>query len=189
MLGDHIAEDWMQEVLWPAADAFLYAMATEDQAHSPPKPHPASPSTSEESKGAEKELNSLSDSSKPAAKEKKLKKSPQPKVALETRSETDVLDDGYKWRKYGQKSVKNRIHPRSYYRCNIPGCTVKKRVERSTHDPAIVVTTYQGKHNHYRRDHHPVHPPWPLADNNEYLVHPPWPLQQADNGQHISPTA
>jgi hypothetical protein len=27
-------------------------------------------------------------------------------------SDVDVLDDGYKWRKYGQKVVKNTQHPR-----------------------------------------------------------------------------
>ncbi|KAK4411157.1 putative WRKY transcription factor 12 [Sesamum angolense] len=30
----------------------------------------------------------------------------------QTRSDVDVLDDGYKWRKYGQKVVKNSLHPR-----------------------------------------------------------------------------
>ena len=34
------------------------------------------------------------------------------KIAFRTRSEEDVLDDGYKWRKYGKKSVKNSPNPR-----------------------------------------------------------------------------
>lgn len=38
--------------------------------------------------------------------------------------------------------------PRSYYRCTTQKCTVKKRVERSFQDPSIVVTTYEGQHNH-----------------------------------------
>lgn len=37
---------------------------------------------------------------------------------------------------------------RSYYRCTSQQCTVKKRVERSSGDPQVVVTTYEGKHNH-----------------------------------------
>lgn len=45
---------------------------------------------------------------------KKKKNVPQ-RVAFHTRSEEDILDDGYKWRKYGQKSVKNSVHPR--YNC------------------------------------------------------------------------
>lgn len=34
------------------------------------------------------------------------------KVAFITKSELEILDDGYKWRKYGKKSVKNSPHPR-----------------------------------------------------------------------------
>lgn len=37
---------------------------------------------------------------------------------------------------------------RSYYRCTSPKCTVKKQIERSYHDPTIVITTYEGQHNH-----------------------------------------
>ncbi|KAG6600549.1 putative WRKY transcription factor 24, partial [Cucurbita argyrosperma subsp. sororia] len=35
-----------------------------------------------------------------------------PRVAFQTRSAEDVLDDGYRWRKYGQKAVKHSTHPR-----------------------------------------------------------------------------
>lgn len=80
---------------------------------------------------------------------KKAKKTSQPCVALQTRSETDILEDGYRWRKYGQKAVKRSTYPRSYYRCTQNNCTVKKRVERCLDDPSIVVTTYQGIHNHH----------------------------------------
>ena len=37
---------------------------------------------------------------------------------------------------------------RSYYRCTTVGCGVKKRVERSSDDPYIVMTTYEGQHTH-----------------------------------------
>jgi WRKY DNA -binding domain len=37
----------------------------------------------------------------------------EPKIIFETRSEVDLIDDGYRWRKYGQKSVKGNPHPRS----------------------------------------------------------------------------
>ena len=34
------------------------------------------------------------------------------RVAIRTRSKIDVMDDGYKWRKYGKKSVKNNTNKR-----------------------------------------------------------------------------
>nr|WGV38244.1 WRKY [Loropetalum chinense var. rubrum] len=80
---------------------------------------------------------------------KKGEKSPrEPRFAFMTKSEVDHLEDGYRWRKYGQKAVKNSPYPRSYYRCTTQKCTVKKRVERSFEDPSIVITTYEGQHNH-----------------------------------------
>lgn len=35
-----------------------------------------------------------------------------PRFAFQTRSVDDILDDGYRWRKYGQKAVKNSTYPR-----------------------------------------------------------------------------
>jgi hypothetical protein len=34
------------------------------------------------------------------------------RVAFRTISEVEVLDDGFKWRKYGKKMVKNSPNPR-----------------------------------------------------------------------------
>ncbi|KAL0338116.1 UNVERIFIED_CONTAM: putative WRKY transcription factor 33 [Sesamum angustifolium] len=36
-------------------------------------------------------------------------------------------DDGYNWRKYGQKQVKGSANPRSYYKCTFPDCPTKKK--------------------------------------------------------------
>nr|ADF45433.1 WRKY1 [Hevea brasiliensis] len=76
------------------------------------------------------------------------KRQREPRFAFMTKSEVDHLEDGYRWRKYGQKAVKNSPFPRSYYRCTSASCNVKKRVERSFSDPSIVVTTYEGQHTH-----------------------------------------
>lgn len=72
----------------------------------------------------------------------------EPRVVVQTTSDIDILDDGYRWRKYGQKVVKGNPNPRSYYKCTSPGCPVRKHVERASHDLRSVITTYEGKHNH-----------------------------------------
>ncbi|XP_072973191.1 probable WRKY transcription factor 4 [Typha angustifolia] len=72
----------------------------------------------------------------------------EPRIIVQTTSEVDLLDDGYRWRKYGQKVVKGNPHPRSYYKCTYVGCNVRKHVERASTDPKAVITTYEGKHNH-----------------------------------------
>ncbi|KAL9275789.1 WRKY transcription factor WRKY24-like protein [Drosera capensis] len=72
----------------------------------------------------------------------------EPRVVVQTPSNVEILDDGYRWRKYGQKVVKGNTNPRSYYKCTHPGCPVRKHVERAPHDAGSVITTYEGKHNH-----------------------------------------
>ncbi|XP_010670218.3 probable WRKY transcription factor 4 [Beta vulgaris subsp. vulgaris] len=72
----------------------------------------------------------------------------EPKIVVQTRSDVDLLDDGYRWRKYGQKVVKGNPNPRSYYKCTTVGCKVRKHVERASTDASAVITTYEGKHNH-----------------------------------------
>ena len=56
-------------------------------------------------------------------------------------------EDGYNWRKYGQKQVKGSEYPRSYYKCTHVNCPMKKKVERS-HDGQVTEIVYKGDHNH-----------------------------------------
>ncbi|XP_024994587.1 probable WRKY transcription factor 75 [Cynara cardunculus var. scolymus] len=91
------------------------------------------------------DLNMASGKSSIRKGEKKIRK---PKHAFQTRSQVDILDDGYRWRKYGQKAVKNNKFPRNYYRCTYQGCNVKKQVQRLSNDDGVVVTTYEGMHSH-----------------------------------------
>ncbi len=61
----------------------------------------------------------------------------------------DAPDDGYRWRKYGRKRVKGTNHPRSYYKCRHPHCTVKKITEITVDNGKPSITTsYKGEHNH-----------------------------------------
>ncbi|KAF0902964.1 hypothetical protein E2562_022603 [Oryza meyeriana var. granulata] len=102
----------------------------------------------EEGKGEEEHKNKKGSAAKGGKAGKGEKRQRQPRFAFMTKSEVDHLEDGYRWRKYGQKAVKNSPYPRSYYRCTTQKCPVKKRVERSYQDPAVVITTYEGKHMH-----------------------------------------
>ena len=47
-----------------------------------------------------------------AMKKRGEKRERRPRYAFQTRSQVDILDDGYRWRKYGQKAVKDNNFPR-----------------------------------------------------------------------------
>ncbi len=47
------------------------------------------------------------------------------------RREGAANDDGYHWRKYGEKQVKGSPYPRAYYKCSHEGCLAKKIVEKN----------------------------------------------------------
>ncbi|KAL6853991.1 hypothetical protein ACP4OV_020020 [Aristida adscensionis] len=74
-------------------------------------------------------------------------------LKIKTGGNNGLAEDGYKWRKYGQKSIKNSPNPRSYYRCTNPRCNAKKQVERATDEPDTLVVTYEGLHLHYTYSH------------------------------------
>ncbi|KAF5752072.1 WRKY transcription factor 4 [Tripterygium wilfordii] len=61
-------------------------------------------------------------------------------------------DDGFNWRKYGQKQVKGSEFPRSYYKCTYPNCPVKRKVERSL-EGQVTEIIYKGQHNHEPPQH------------------------------------
>lgn len=52
----------------------------------------------------------------------------EPRVVVQIESEIDILDDGYRWRKYGQKVVKGNPNPR--YTFSLLGFGFRKKSEQ-----------------------------------------------------------
>ncbi|TVU36629.1 hypothetical protein EJB05_18570, partial [Eragrostis curvula] len=56
--------------------------------------------------------------------------------------------DGFIWRKYGQKDINGRNHPRLYHRCAYrnQGCAATRRVQQTQDEPAAYEIAYYGEH-------------------------------------------
>lgn len=60
------------------------------------------------------------------------------------------FNDGYQWRKYGEKKISQCAMPRCYYRCthkDDQGCPATKQVQqKDAEDPPAFVVTYNKQH-------------------------------------------
>ncbi|KAL5541261.1 hypothetical protein UlMin_042483 [Ulmus minor] len=90
-------------------------------------------------------------------------------------------DDGYSWRKYGQKDILGAKYPRSYYRCtyrNTQNCSAMKQVQRSDEDPYVFEITYRGKHTCSQGNTSVLPPPSPEKQDQKPNSHDNIPQQQ-----------
>ncbi|KAL0710856.1 hypothetical protein Bca4012_017834 [Brassica carinata] len=97
------------------------------------------------------------------SKRRKNEKQASQTGVSQSSGESDSLEDGFRWRKYGQKVVGGNAHPRSYYRCTSANCRARKHVERASDDPRAFITTYEGKHNHHLHLRPPTSPALPFT--------------------------
>lgn len=83
------------------------------------------------------------------SKKRKLRLKRVTRVPAISMKLSDIPPDDYSWRKYGQKPIKGSPYPRGYYKCSsVRGCPARKHVERALDDPAMLIVTYEGEHNH-----------------------------------------
>ncbi|MCE3050557.1 hypothetical protein HAX54_047499 [Datura stramonium] len=70
---------------------------------------------------------------------------------VHARSGEEVLpEDGYSWRKYGQKYILGSKYPREYYRCarrHLSNCAATKMVQRSETGLSVFEVTYGESHS------------------------------------------
>lgn len=119
------------------SSAMSYQSSGNNKSWSEAEPLNLQPGTANDVFRTQNESNGKEQSKNPS-REKQQKGSHIPKDA----------EDGYYWRKYGQKQVKGSEYPRSYFKCTNVNCKVKKKVERS-HDGDITEIVYNGgDHNH-----------------------------------------
>ncbi|KAL4557761.1 hypothetical protein LXL04_035949 [Taraxacum kok-saghyz] len=62
---------------------------------------------------------------------------------------TSLIDDGYVWRKYGQKEITKAKHKRNYFRCTHKfdqGCQATKQVQQIDDEPPKYKITYNKHH-------------------------------------------
>ncbi|KAA8533964.1 hypothetical protein F0562_031481 [Nyssa sinensis] len=104
--------------------------------------------------------------------------------APQTGNTENPPEDGYAWRKYGQKEILGSRYPRGYYRCThqkLYQCPAKKQVQKLDNDPYTFEVTYRGNHTCHMSSTAPSFPP-PSTDQitqetmtPETISHPPPP--------------
>ncbi|XP_010925765.1 probable WRKY transcription factor 41 isoform X2 [Elaeis guineensis] len=125
-----------------------------DNSRQPPCPNNTSPGSPRSASRSPRSENSEKAFKEHEKKGMSKKRKSLPKWTSQVRISSGAtaegqIDDGFSWRKYGQKDILGAKYPRGYYRCthrNAQGCPAKKLVQRSDADPAVFDITYWGRH-------------------------------------------
>ncbi|CAN6344215.1 unnamed protein product [Urochloa humidicola] len=126
----------------PATPPTSVVVKAEPRGLSPPRPSPAS-----------------ADSQAIATTERRAKKRSRSSVMEGNKTSssswvnftTVPYEDGYEWRKYGEKKINGTSYTRSYFRCTYKddtGCLATKHVQQKdcTSDPPVFQVTYNNNH-------------------------------------------
>ncbi|CAL4894086.1 unnamed protein product [Urochloa decumbens] len=109
-----------------------------------------------------------------------------------------TMEDGFIWRKYGQKDIHGSKYPRLYFRCTYKedhGCMARRQVQRSEADPSVYLINYFGEHTCCRDDDIVAESPAPFVINFGASTRDgqpsgsPWPSCNEDDGQLVSKTS
>ncbi|KAM3267013.1 hypothetical protein P3L10_004008 [Capsicum annuum] len=147
---------------------------------------------------------------------KKRKSQPRWTQQVNVRTESGFegpLDDGYSWRKYGQKDILGAYYPslvvdevdenhevsgsnpsgdkntRSYYRCRywlLRGCAATKQVQRSNDDPTISEITYKDTHTCREVTNSALQPKSPEKQANHQGYSPSFASPTATESNYLS---
>ncbi|KAL9691941.1 hypothetical protein QQ045_012369 [Rhodiola kirilowii] len=84
-----------------------------------------------------------------------------------TKMTSILVDDGYAWRKYGQKPIHNTTYPRSYYKCtHSPHCDALKQVQMIDDQPSMYKISYTNHHSCNKGFTNPMEPKTTNADSS-----------------------
>ncbi|CAN6332691.1 unnamed protein product [Urochloa humidicola] len=91
----------------------------------------------------------------PAASSKKMRVRSGGERATRRVEKKWTMEDGFIWRKYGQKVIHGSKYQRLYFRCTYKddhGCMARRQVQQSEADPSVYLINYFGEHTCCRDD-------------------------------------
>lgn len=152
-----------------------------------PESPPPSADGSPRSGGSDQAADSRCRGADAAGQYKKRKTQPKWSTQVRVNSVKDVgpLDDGFSWRKYGQKDILGAKYPRAYFRCthrHTQGCYASKQVQRAHGDPLLFDVVYHGNHTCAQGKHCNSQRPQPAASGEHWQPQP----QPAGGQERIS---